>query len=203
MRAGRGGASRSARVSSGMRRLGCGLDADRVHCVRMPIVLRARTLWKSYAAGVAGCSARVWVLRGASLEVEQGECVAILGARGAGTTTLLHCLAGLRRADAGCVEHTLTPTLVPQPSLAEPSPEGPPTERLVLHEGVEPIDAPASHWTLQARSRGRGAVIVAVHDLSRVRGSVDRVLLLRDGRLTPLDRAAGVRRVAERQRCSG
>jgi hypothetical protein len=32
-----------------------------------------------------------------------------------------------------------------------------------------------------------------------VRDVADRVLLLRDGRLTELDRAAGVRRVAERR----
>jgi len=54
------------------------------------IALRVRTLWKSYAAGVEGCSARAWVLRGTSLDVEQGECVAVLGARGAGTSTLLY-----------------------------------------------------------------------------------------------------------------
>jgi ABC-type multidrug transport system ATPase subunit len=165
----------------------------------MPVVLRARTLWKSYAAGVAGCSARVWVLRGASLEVEQGECVAILGARGAGTTTLLHCLAGLRRPDAGCVQHSLTPTLLSVAAVTSTGCEDAPAERLLLHDGADPVDAPATHWSLQAQHRTRGAMIVATHDLSRVRGSVDRVLLLRDGRLAPLDRAAGVRRVAERR----
>jgi ABC-type sulfate/molybdate transport systems ATPase subunit len=159
----------------------------------MPIVLRARALWKSYAAGVAGCSARVWVLRGASLEVEQGECVAILGARGAGITTLLHCLAGLRRPDAGCVQRSLTATL-----LAAEHERAATAERLVLHDGAELVDGPATHWSLQAHHRTHGAVIVATHDLARVRGSVDRVFLLRDGRLTALDRAAGVRRVAER-----
>lgn len=202
MRAGRNGASHGARVSPGVRRLGAGLGVPRVHCARMPVVLRARTLWKSYAAGVAGCSARVWVLRGASLEVEQGECIAILGARGAGTTTLLHCLAGLRRPDAGCVEHALTPTFVAACEAA-PHRGADVAERLVLHDGVDPVDGSATHWSFQARQRVRGATIVTTHDLSRVRGSVDRVLLLRDGRLTPLDRAAGVRRVAERQRCSG
>jgi ABC-type multidrug transport system ATPase subunit len=190
-------ARRSARNSFDVRQLGCGLDVRPMHCSRMPVVLRARALWKSYAAGVAGCSARVWVLKGASLEVEQGECVAILGARGAGTTTLLHCLAGLRRADAGCVEHSLTPSLVDGPFGSETARDGTPTERLVLHDGVDPIDGASTHWSLQARHRSRGAVIVVAHDLSRVRGAVDRVLLLRDGRLTQIDRAAGVRRVAE------
>jgi len=79
----------------------------------VPLALRVHSLWKSYAAGVAGCSARVWVLRAASLDVHEGECVAILGARGAGTTTLLHCLAGLRRVDAGTIEHLQRPRLLP------------------------------------------------------------------------------------------
>jgi ABC-type multidrug transport system ATPase subunit len=76
------------------------------------IALRARTLWKSYAAGVEGCSARAWVLRGTSLDVEQGECVAVLGAAARELPTLLYCLAGLRRPDAGSVETTLDPLLV-------------------------------------------------------------------------------------------
>ena len=168
-----------------------------MHCAPMPIVLRARSLWKSYAAGVAGCSARVWVLRGANLEVEQGECVAILGARGAGTTTLLHCLAGLRRPDAGSVEHALAPTLVAGASAESDEELNSPAPRVVLFDGVAPDDGAATHWSLQSRQRTRGAVIVATHDLARVRASVDRVLLLRNGRLTALDRAAGVRRVAE------
>ncbi len=35
------------------------------------------------------------------LAVEAGQCWALLGRNGVGKTTLLHCLAGLRRADAG------------------------------------------------------------------------------------------------------
>src|SRR4051812_42746540 len=115
----------------------------------MPVVLRARALWKSYAAGVAGCSARVWVLKGASLEVEQGECVAILGARGSGTTTLLHCLAGLRRTDAGCIEHSLTPSLLTGDAHADSARGASRMERLVLHDGADPIDGAATHWSLQ------------------------------------------------------
>jgi ABC-type glutathione transport system ATPase component len=190
-------ARRLERDSSDVRQHGCGLDVGFTHSSRMPLVLRARALWKSYAAGVAGCSARVWVLKGANLEVEQGECVAILGARGAGTTTLLHCLAGLRRTDAGCVEHSLTPSLVVGAHPADAARAGTPTERLVLHDGAEPVEGESTHWSLQAQHRRRGAVIVVTHDLARVRGMVDRVLLLRDGRLSPIDRAAGVRRVAE------
>ena len=50
----------------------------------MPLALRVENLWKSYAAGVRGCSVRVWALRGCTLHLEFGERVAVVGARGAG-----------------------------------------------------------------------------------------------------------------------
>ena len=47
--------------------------------------------------------------------------------------------------------------------------------------------------------RGLSAAdVVAVWERGQERHPVDRALLLRDGKLTQLDRAAGVRRVAER-----
>lgn len=162
----------------------------------MPLALRANAIWKSYAAGVAGCSARVWVLRGASLVVERGECVAILGARGAGTTTLLHCLAGLRRTDAGRIECTL-PTRLVSASVASVGEDADGADTIVLCDEVG-ISGSASAWIARRNAHRRGATIVATHDLSRVRHAVDRALLLRDGKLTLLDRASGVRRVAER-----
>ena len=163
----------------------------------MPLALRARTLWKSYAAGVEGCSARAWVLRGASLDVERGECLAVLGAPGAGTTTLLYCLAGLRRLDAGTVETDLVPLLVGAEEEHERALR-PREDHLLLvddrlrlrRDGARlpfVVDGPATPSTS----------IIATHELARVRDVADRVLLLHHGALFPLDRLTGARRVAE------
>jgi ABC-type multidrug transport system ATPase subunit len=152
-------------------------------------------LWKSYAAGVDGCSARAWVLRGVSLEVERGECIAVLGARGAGMTTLLHCIAGLRRLDAGTVETGLAPLLIHADQEHVPRPR---TDQLLL------IDDPLRTHRVGPRpplvhesGPSSRTVIIATHELARVRSIADRVLLLHQGRLFPLDRLTGARRVAE------
>ncbi|MFM9957710.1 MAG: ABC transporter ATP-binding protein [Phycisphaerales bacterium] len=60
----------------------------------MPL-LEASTLVKTYRLG----RVEVPVLRGASISVEEGECVAILGASGSGKSTMLHILGGLDRPD--------------------------------------------------------------------------------------------------------
>jgi ABC-type multidrug transport system ATPase subunit len=161
----------------------------------MTIVLRARTLWKSYAAGVEGCSARAWVLRGASLEVERGECLVVLGAPGAGTTTLLHCLAGLRRPDAGSVETDLVPLLVGADQEHELQPR---EDRLLLIDDRLRLrrDAQRSPFVREPPA-ARTTTIIATHELARVRDVADRVLLLHHGGLFPLDRLTGARRVAE------
>jgi ABC-type phosphonate transport system ATPase subunit len=140
----------------------------------MALCLEVHGLWKCHAAGVRGCSARVWVLRGATLLVQRGERVGVIGARGAGKTTLLECLRGLRRPDAGAI------VMAPEAR----------TELLILDEG--------ERWADPTGDRARTAILAAraVDDLH---GLVDRCLLLREGTLRPIGPPAQARRVAEGQ----
>lgn len=128
----------------------------------MSHALEVIDLWKGFAVGVRGCSARVSVLRGVSFHVGDGEHLGIVGGRGAGKTTLLHCIVGLRSPDAGLVRRA----------------DG--AESLLLVE----VDAPPCGP--RARALERSALFVA-RDAAWLAGRVDRLLLLRDGRLAPLD----------------
>ncbi|MBS1984081.1 MAG: ABC transporter ATP-binding protein [Bdellovibrionales bacterium] len=59
--------------------------------------IEAFDLVKSYSDG----DRSVPVLQGASLTVEAGSCIALLGASGSGKSTMLHCLALLDRFESG------------------------------------------------------------------------------------------------------
>lgn len=144
----------------------------------MPLALEVHGLWKAYVIGVRGCSARVSVLCGVDLQIAGGERVGLIGRPASGKTTLLHCLAGLRRPDAGVIRLH----------------DGPGS--LVLLDEEQAIGT----W----RPRSAAATLIVGRELGPLRDRVDRVLLLRDGRVAPLDPPAdamsaplAARRVAE------
>ena len=66
----------------------------------MAVLLSVVAIEKSYPTGTGG---HLPVLKGASLAVERGEIVAIVGESGTGKSTLLHILGALDRPDAGQV----------------------------------------------------------------------------------------------------
>jgi putative ABC transport system ATP-binding protein len=63
-------------------------------------VVRLRDVTKSYGSGTA----RTPVLRGVSLDIEEGELVALVGQSGSGKSTLLNIIGGLDQPDSGEVE---------------------------------------------------------------------------------------------------
>lgn len=60
-------------------------------------MIKAENIFKSYKGG------KVQVLKGLSLEIEEGEFAVILGASGSGKSTLLSVLSGLEKCDSGKV----------------------------------------------------------------------------------------------------
>ena len=74
--------------------LGLGLDHAAAPKPAAPL-LEIRNLSSHYG--------RIAALRGASLEIRQGQLVALVGANGAGKTTLLRTISGLQKASGGSV----------------------------------------------------------------------------------------------------
>ncbi len=64
------------------------------------VILSARALEKSFS--------RAQALRGVSLDLARGEVLAVTGPSGGGKSTLLHCLSGILRPEAGEVVYAGT-----------------------------------------------------------------------------------------------
>ena len=60
-------------------------------------MLTIRDLHVSYGA--------IHAIHGISLTVEDGEIVSLIGANGAGKTTILHTITGLKKASSGTIEY--------------------------------------------------------------------------------------------------
>ena len=67
------------------------------------MAISVRGLGKTYRAGITGCSARVDAIRDIDLDIEPGIILGVLGPPAAGKSTLLLCLAGLLKPDAGSI----------------------------------------------------------------------------------------------------
>jgi len=145
----------------------------------MPPAIRVESLWKCYSAGVRGCSARAWVLRGLTLGVASGEQVAIVGAPGSGKTTLAQCILGLRAPTAGRIEIVGAVRIVETPDVGRSGCR----DSRSRHPDLRPRDLPTS--------------IVFTRHPDLLPGWFDRLFLLRDGRLHALG-LQSARRVAER-----
>ncbi len=61
------------------------------------LILRARNVHKEFTKS----GERIAVVKGVSLDIHQGDCLAIMGSSGAGKSTLLHMLGGLERPTFG------------------------------------------------------------------------------------------------------
>jgi ABC-type sugar transport system ATPase subunit len=158
--------------------------------IAMPIALEIRGLHKTFFAGISGCAGTARVLCDIDLILHAGEAVAVVGSTGAGKSTLMLCVAGLLRPDAGhilrfgdarrasCVRRVLYH--IRRTDLMRFGATGTPVIHLLDvgdSHGLEP-------WIF-ARCAAGDAVMLASRDAQLARGCADRTFVLKAGMLLP------------------
>jgi ABC-2 type transport system ATP-binding protein len=114
-----------------------------------------------FASGVRKSYGSLEVLKGVDLEIEPGEIAGLLGHNGAGKTTFVSCVAGLRRADSGTVLVNGVDV------LAEPS-------KARRHLGIAPQDL-GIYPTLTVRRNLELFAELAGLSASEIRSNVEEV----------------------------
>ena len=172
------------------------------------IVLRVRSLRKTYHVGLSGCAASARALDDVHFEVARGEVVAVVGPANCGKTTLLRCAAGLLAADTGSLDRM-------------PAADGRVAVTRYLHDPIELSqlrDAEES-WDLAlvdncdvvrgdvggafallaaaraARTTGR-SMLLAAREIRAVANVATRIVILEQGRIVA-PAGASAARVAE------
>lgn len=150
------------------------------------------------------------VVGNVSLDVQEGEILALLGNAGSGTTELLACIAGQRAPDAGTV-HVLGHDPYPEARAARGLLRNAHTRRpIVMTPAGRPrvvvLDEPTSGLAPAARRaawsevddlRERGAtVLVATRSWGEAERLADRIAFIDLGRLVALDTPQGLLRMA-------
>ncbi len=150
------------------------------------------------------------VVGNVSLDVEEGEVLALLGAIGSGATELAECIAGLRAPGAGTVHVFDHDPYLEEPAVRELlrlQQRGVPIATTpVSRPRVVVLDAPTAGldrtsrraaWSEVEDLRACGAtVLLATHSAEEAEGLADRVALIDLGRLVALDTPQGLLRRA-------
>ncbi len=124
-----------------------------------PALVQVRGLRKRYGPR--------WVLDGLDLDVAPGEIVALLGVNGAGKTTALEILCGLRRPTEGSVR------VAGADPTADPRAVRTAVGTVLQAPALDGVETPREVLELQARLRGAGArAAAAVADAALARADL-------------------------------